>query len=287
MDQIDFVKIELLNNENISKLRLNVKSWDVLISNKSLLYNRIIDMLLDRTNLFYYATQNESTKTLYDTKEYIKRLVANNLINEKIEQIFNNLGWEDCDSININNTIFQGDIAEYLMCILLDKIANMKTIIAKVSLKTSSKMPAYGNDNIFYDYEKKVLYFGEAKFYSNIIEALKAAIESIDNHSNIIEFSYIAQHTNNIIAQNGIARNEIVEKIETIKFDSISISHIVFIVNDDIYKKIDYENKIKSFLLGNRIMQSYKNNLVLVFLPVLSKKELLETFIKRINNGRI
>ena len=287
MNNTEFIKIKLFDSENMCKLRLNVLEWDEIINDRLLLYNAIINKLLDKTNLFYYATQNESTKTLYETKEYINKIINNNLLEERVDQIFNNIGWGKLDDNIINNTVFQGDIAEYLMCILLDKITNIKTIIAKVSLKTSPQMPSYGNDNIFYDYEKKTLYLGESKFYSDTKIALKNALNSIKNHSKVNEFNYIAQHTNHIIAENGDKRTEIIEKLENVSLNAISISYIAFIVNDDIYEKQDYERKINEFLSKNQIISDYKNCILLVFLPVLSKNEFLQEFLKRVNNGRI
>ena len=169
---MDFGEVRLFDNENIKKIRLTAYKWEELIGNKEILYKALCDLLLSEENLFYYASQKESTKTLVDTRKYIKKLIDKDIIDSTIEDVLSGIGWKK-EQININSTHFQGDLAEYLMCILLDKITNVDTIISKVSLKTSPRMPSYGNDNIYYDYEKEILYYGESKFYDNVSSAIK------------------------------------------------------------------------------------------------------------------
>ena len=153
---MEFGEINLFENENLKKIKLITYSWEQLLGDKSILYSAICDLLLSDENLFYYASQKESTKTLLEPRKYIRELIEKNIIDMRIDDIFSDIGWNK-DEINIENTHFQGDLAEYLMCILLDRFTKVDTLISKVSLKTSPSMPSYGNDNIFYDYEQKLL----------------------------------------------------------------------------------------------------------------------------------
>ena len=124
-------KVSLFNKDNTIKIRIKQITWEELFNNKTILFNSICDLLLSEKNLLYYATQKESSKTIVETKKYVDSLIKNNNLIFAIEDIFNALGWNKEN--NINNTTFQGDLAEYLMSILLDKFTNVETLISKVS----------------------------------------------------------------------------------------------------------------------------------------------------------
>lgn len=279
---MDFGEIKLFDNENIRKIRLSTYTWEELLGDKKILYKALCDLLLAEENLFYYTTQKESTKTLVDTRNYVKKLIEKGIIDSKIKDIFSTIGWEK-GQIDINNTRFQGDLAEYLMCILLDKITNIDTIISKVSLKTSPRMSSFGNDNVYYDYENEVLYYGESKFYDNIGRAINKAIESLEQHLNAEEFSYIRTHDNAIIAEDGTKRIKIIEELEEKSMEEINIKSVFFIANDDVYLKTDYESKIVEAFGTLEEINVKSAELIMVFLPILSKREFLEYFKGRLN----
>ena len=281
---MNFGEVRLFDNENIKKIRLTAYKWEELIGNKEILYKALCDLLLSEENLFYYASQKESTKTLVDTRKYIKKLIDKDIIDSTIEDVLSGIGWKE-EQININSTHFQGDLAEYLMCILLDKITNVDTIISKVSLKTSPRMPSYGNDNIYYDYEKEILYYGESKFYDNVSSAIKRAKESLEQHANAEEFSFIRSHDNVIIAEDGTKRIKIIEELEEKSIEEITIKSIFFIANDDIYLKADYESKIIERFESIEDLNIKSAELIMVFLPILSKGEFLNYFKGRLEKN--
>ena len=273
--------IKLFDIENVKKIRLKGYTWEVLLLNKRCLYEEICNLLFSEENLFYYVTQKESTKTLSETRDYVRKLISLGIIDKKINDVFKVIGWES-EKLNINNTRFQGDLAEYLMCILVDMLTSIDTIISKTSLKTSPGMPSFGNDNIFYDYEKDILYFGEAKFYSDIDDALKEAVKSLSKHEGDMEISFISSHTASIIGKDGQRRGKLVEQMETRSNGSFSTKKIIFIANDDIYLKKDYEEAIiKKF--GN-VEKLIADGILLAVLPILSKNEFLEYFKERLKN---
>ena len=275
-------KVSLFNKDNTIKIRIKQITWEELFNNKTILFNSICDLLLSEKNLLYYATQKESSKTIVETKKYVDSLIKNNNLIFAIEDIFNALGWNKEN--NINNTTFQGDLAEYLMSILLDKFTNVETLISKVSFKTSSKMSVYGNDNVYFDYENDILYFGESKFYKSASEGLKDAIESIEKHYTIEEISFVRNHTSSFIAETEEKRIKMIEKYETAYVDNINIRNIVFVVNEYIYDAHDYENMLVKYFDGEENLIQKTEEIILVFLPILSKKEFLNFFVRRINN---
>lgn len=281
---LEFGGINLFENENLKKIKLITYSWEQLLGDKSILYAAICDLLLSDENLFYYASQKESTKTLLETRKYIKELIERNIIDMRIDDIFSDIGWNK-DEINVGNTHFQGDLAEYLMCILLDKFTKVDTLISKVSLKTSPSMPSYGNDNIFYDYEQEILYYGESKFYNNTSTAINRAIQSLKEHANTEEFSFIRSHDSMFIAENGEKRKRIIEELEEKNTEDITTKSIFFIANDDIYLKSDYEQKLLNSFSTIEEINIKSAELIMVFLPILSKNEFLEYFKGRLKKS--
>lgn len=279
-----FCEVKLFSNDNIKKIRLTTYTWEELLGDKSILYSAICDLLLSEENLFYYATQKETTKTLEDTKKYVKRLIDKNIIDSKLDDILVSIGWKK-DKIDINNTRFQGDLAEYLMCILMDKITNINTLISKVSLKTSPRMSSFGNDNIYFDYQKDILYYGESKFYNDVGVAITRAKSSLEEHANTEEFCYIRSHDNVIIAEDGSKREKIIEELEEKEIEDVTIKSIFFIANDDMYLKKDYESKILKSFKNLEELNVKSAEIIMVFLPILSKTEFLNYFKGRLKES--
>lgn len=276
-----FHEIKLLNDEDLIKIRINKLSWKELFKNKAYLYEKIADLLLDEENLLYYASQRESSKTLESTKQYVKKLIKNKTLQLNIREILNAIGWNE--GADIKNTVFQGDIAEYLMSIFIDKFASSETLISKISLKTNSGMPIYGNDNYYYDYDNEILYFGESKFYSNTKQALQNALKSIQEHNNVDEIMFVKNHSSAFIADNNEKREKIVEIFDEVSIENVKTKSIIFIMNDDIYAKEDYERLLLEYFNGLDNVKAETIDLILVFFPILSKDEFLKYFYRRIS----
>lgn len=277
------VKKEFLLHNDISRVILDGRTFSQLKIDATELYEIISNLLLNNENLFYYCTQRTSCRTLKETKKYVKRLIKDNILRAEIETILKNLKW-DKDSIDINSTKFSGDLGEYLMNIIIETFDISETLISKVSLKTSPSMPAFGNDNIFYDYKSNILYFGEAKFYNNTKRALNDAFDSINSHlENLTEISFIKNHTSTIIAENGRTLKKIEKKLETMDSSKISCTSITFIMSDDNYEEQDYLNDLKAFASTNAEKNSYIKESIIVFLPIISKNEFLKYFECKVN----
>ena len=85
--------IKLFDIENVKKIRLKGYTWEVLLLNKRCLYEEICNLLFSEENLFYYVTQKESTKTLSETRDYVRKLISLGIIDKKINR-------EDCKNVS-------------------------------------------------------------------------------------------------------------------------------------------------------------------------------------------
>lgn len=280
---MSFEKIKLNNNNHRFKIKLKEYSWDVLLASKSILFDSICDLLLNYQNLMFYASQKASCKTLESLRDEIIKNTATGRLESCIDDILISLGWFPAENINVDSDVFSGDIGELLMCILIDKLGISKTIISKVSLKTSPKVSAYQNDNVFYDLENKILYYGESKFYSSLYQALYNAVDSLKTHSETLnELSYIRTHTSAFVADNEETKERLYEELEYVKKEDVTISSISFVMEEDKYIKDDIEKVMAHF------SDDYDSNMTpfahcyVVILPVLVKKEFLNFLKNRI-----
>lgn len=77
-----------------------------------------------------------------------------------------------------------GEEGEILLFLLAEQILQLPQAICKMSLKTSNNMPIHGSDGIHIglteDLQKLALYYGEAKIYASLSDAIKNCIESIE-----------------------------------------------------------------------------------------------------------
>jgi hypothetical protein len=76
-----------------------------------------------------------------------------------------------------------GEAGELLLYLLTEWVLAAPQLIAKMSLKTNRNMAVHGADGIHVRYctktSKLLMYWGESKLYSNVGQAISAAVESI------------------------------------------------------------------------------------------------------------
>ena len=278
-----FIKSVFSKKEFISRIILDGKTFSQLRIDATDLYEIISDILLNTENMFYYCTQRHSCRTLKGTRKYVKKLMKSGILKSELDTILKSLNW-DKDSLDISKTTFSGDLGEYLMNIVIETLNISETLISKVSLKTSPKMPSYGNDNIFYDYERNILYFGESKFYNNTITALTDAFNSITSHcKNLVELSFIKNHSSTFISENGRKLKKVIKRLERIEANKIMYNSITFIISDDNYEENDYINSLTKFVSGQAQKKAYINGSIIVFLPIISKQKFLSFFESKVN----
>lgn len=274
----------LLPFKNVNRIVLKDKTYQQLLITPEELYEILSNFILDNENLFFYCTQKSSCRTIEDTRKYVKKLISMNIIKDQVNDVLITMGW-DKDNIDINNAVFSGDLGEYLMNIIISKFSKASSLISKVSLKTSPKMPAHGNDNIFYDYEKEILYYGESKFYSSTSRALKEANDSINLHlSDNREFAFIKTHTGSFVAENGELLKKIENEIDFKKTSDVTIKSISFVMSDDKYEEEDYSKLLNTMIKNGTLDSKYVNESIIIFLPVISKDDFLKYFERRVKS---
>lgn len=76
-----------------------------------------------------------------------------------------------------------GECGELILYLLTEWVLEAPQLIAKMALKTNSEMPVFGPDGIHVKYctesGRLYLYWGEAKLYAEVMDAITKAIESI------------------------------------------------------------------------------------------------------------
>lgn len=278
-----FEKVFLKSDRNRIKIRYSDLSWSVLILAKKILFDAICDLLLDPKNLYYYASNKSFSMTMNDIKNHINSLADDSIISNDLNSIFVNIGWLPIEQLDIDNTVLQGDLGELLMCILMDKLEISKTLISNVCFKTAPKSSAHGTDNVFFDSNNKILYFGESKFHKTLEDCLNSAITSLKSHaSDSFEISFIQTHTNDFIAEDGTTRQSIQQSLETFAPGSYKISSIIFAMEEDLFLKKDVENEV----FRHRTFDSSEtpfSDCIIVVLPIISKDEFLEHFLMRVS----
>lgn len=76
---MEFKKIQLNNNEKWSKIRLDA-NWSIIKADPNYLYKKIMDIIFDKTNMYYYATQRKTSKTLKMAKKAAQEAMKNGTI---------------------------------------------------------------------------------------------------------------------------------------------------------------------------------------------------------------
>lgn len=73
-----------------------------------------------------------------------------------------------------------GVFGEMLFYNVVENILYQKLLLSKVQLITAPNTNAHGSDGVFCDEDKKVLYFGEAKFTVNLGQGIAQALSSME-----------------------------------------------------------------------------------------------------------
>ena len=275
-------RITLNNNEKRIKVRIENIDWTILLANKEILFDSICDLIFDVKNLYYYATSKSFSMTMEQIIEHINNLDNNSLLLNDVEDIFKTIGWLPSSSLNIDDTVFQADLSELLMCILIDKLGISNTLISNACFKTAAHSAVHGSDNLFYDYENKILYLGESKFYEKLGRGLSEASNSLNDHyRQRYDISFARSHTSNFVAENGTTRTKIVEEFETVPSSEYTVSSITFVMEEDKYLKDDIEDALSRHDDFDSNSPPFSGCYVVIF-PILNKDEFLKHFIERL-----
>ena len=229
------------------------------------------------------AKMREAAKSIYKIEEYdlMRRVCLENDIGAQ----------KELEQKPYKN---RGEFGELLLHFLLRDFKETIPLVSKVYFKDSAGIPAHGFDAVHISPNEKILWLGESKLYTDSKTGLLALIDDLNKH---IQTDYLNDQF--LIIKKNLYNNSIPQRDEWIKIlsqsrllkDKIQMINIPLLCTyeNDIYAKIkadssfDFDNYHE---LNVRDLKKYfdeKNtfplkkqcNIILMLLPIESKKELV------------
>ena len=263
---IEGSETEFENNKkdsNLNKIKMKFFTWEELLDCKEILFNEINEKIFNKENVLKIAsTYSPELKYTDDLKQ------------KKYSDALKSIGFITKEGVDTSSTTLHGDIGEFLMHIMLGQFlseqSNEKYIYPKLVFKTSPKMPVYGNDGTIYLKDKKEIYYLEAKFYSDLNQAINKAVDSLSKHNEVTqeELSHKIELFRNIKTD---MLNEVIE-ID----DNVSENLVLFLICDNHTEYNDILNVVKENTKLNDLKVNF--NIVLFVLPILNKNDYLKLF---------
>lgn len=198
---------------------------------------------------------------------------------------------EELDNSTYKN---RGEFGELILHLLLRDFKETIPLISKVYFKDSSGAPAHGFDIVHISPDKKELWLGESKFYTNGKNGIKELLKDLDEH---FKKEYLEEQF--IIIKKNLECNEIPQRQQWIKelsqctklSDKLNMINIPMLCTyeHDIYEKfadVNIPEAINYHELNVRELKSYfdtenkhplkaRLNVILFLFPVKSKRELI------------
>lgn len=198
---------------------------------------------------------------------------------------------EELDNSTYKN---RGEFGELILHLLLRDFKETIPLISKVYFKDSSGVPAHGFDIVHISPDKKELWLGESKFYTNGKNGIKELLKDLDKH---FKKEYLEEQF--IIIKKNLECNEIPQRQQWIKelsqctklSDKLNMINIPMLCTyeHDIYEKfadVNIPEAINYHELNVRELKSYfdtenkhplkaRLNVILFLFPVKSKRELI------------
>lgn len=269
--------------------------------NKEHFYKLLFNYFFKEERLLKYIENKETIKFKPERKNYVKMYKnlkifideENTQFNEEkfyheLEKFIDISGKEKNSLIKFRKDKV-GKIGEYIFSIILLEYFNMKCIFPKLTMITDPNMSVFGIDTLFYDEKKKMLLFGESKFYSKLKDGVSALKQSLKTYEKQIEDEYILvlSHANNyhmpVITDNYIDSIDecytFKEFIEKEKITNIGIPLFVMHGGDINFEEVISEyNKIesKSFFGLNTVYYCMS-------LPILSSDDFKAEFLEYVH----
>ncbi|MGX7245040.1 Hachiman antiphage defense system protein HamA [Enterococcus quebecensis] len=251
----------------LNKIRLKYFGWEELLNSKDILFEKLNSILFDQTIVLDIASSYNPNINTYE----------NRLLKKKYYSALQSIGFISKQELDTDLSVLHGDIGEFLMHHLVSNYISddnsLTYLYPKLVLKSTPKMPAYGNDGTIYVPSKKEIFYLEAKFYTNLTKAINKAVDSLKEHNEVTQenIDHKTELFRNVKTKN---KDEIIEIT-----DDVNEKLILFLICDNIYKKDDV---LKCLEKNNGLIELKKNFEVIIFvLPILSKREFLESFKKQ------
>lgn len=189
--------------------------------------------------------------------------------------------WE-AEEINEDNQPKSGEVGEMILWLLMEVILNAPQVVAKMDLKTNRKLEVFGSDGIHVKLDSDDvlnIYFGEAKLYGDVGQALDSAFKSIEKfHEDKMyehEFNLVTTHYKFLKSDQ---QNQIFDFITgQIRAHEVKINHACLIGYDwNDYKKLDgaeRKNFISNFTDTYQVEAKRLTKLIQARFDKFSKKE--------------
>lgn len=279
-------------NDNYSFVHINIEKTDFyeLLFKYFFSEERLLKYVENKENIRFTPTKRNYSKLFKNLKKFVDE---ENTIFDKDKFVlelkkFMNVDNENDESLLKFRKDKVGKIGEYIFSIILLEYFNMQCIIPKLTMITDPNMSVFGIDTIFYNKNKKMLLFGESKFYSKLNDGVTALKKSLISYEKQIEDEYYLVLSNTDNYKMPIIENNYIESIEEcftfkefIEKENIkSLGIPLFIMHGG---KFEMEEIIKEF---NKIEKKSLFNLNTIYycisLPILNKDKFKAEFLKYI-----
>lgn len=212
----------------------------------------------------YYYNKVTNATTIDELKDIVVECDLKDVKTDKktLEQIKNIM------HRRLNTDYCYGIFGEILFYNVVENILSNTLLISKVQLITAPNTNAHGSDGVFCDEESKVLYFGEAKFTSNLGLGIKQALNSMESCLDRINLdkSFILSHQRDI--KNGYGK-----LINRSNIDDYKCSIIIFLLHGQEINNEKIISEIENY--KNKFLEKTKGiGITIISFPIYDKEHL-------------
>lgn len=171
-----------------------------------------------------------------------------------------------------------GIFGEMLFYNVAENLLYNKLVISKVQLVTAPNTNAHGSDGVFCDEEKKILYFGESKFTTNLQQGISQALSSMSQCLDRINLD-----KNFMIIHRKDLKNGYGKKIDQHNISEYTCKILIFLLHGE---DVDYSKIVKQ-------IENYRNDFqkklkglefIVVSFPIYDKECLKESIAQGVEN---
>lgn len=257
-----------------NKIRIDKYEWTELLKNKNILFDEMINQMLSYKNIFHMLTNSRIQRL--ENKGYYDIEIPDSL-KPKLKVALEEIGLGE--GIDINSTVTDGDIGEYITNIILISKSfenDFELILPKLIFKTTRRKAVNGRDNYYFDIANNILYLGESKFYADLDDGINDAIISL-NKKTVNDIVFINKNDSLLRANTYNTYEELVNALDSnsIINEQTRIRKIIFIIAENYYLKEDVEKVLMKY--------SEFDGYIIIF-PILNKNEFKERYKKRVGD---
>ncbi|RGH09937.1 DUF1837 domain-containing protein [Clostridium sp. AF15-31] len=250
-----------------SNLQLVKKALEIIIKEPEKFYNIYQEKC-------YYYTKIQKASTI-DEIEIILKECGIKMKNTKkidIERVRRGAQSKLCTDYCF------GVFGEMLFYNVVENILYRKLLLSKVELITAPNTNAHGSDGVFCDENKKILYFGEAKFTVNLSAGITQALSSMEKCLTRVKLDkdFMLVHGKDL--KNGYGKQITVETIDDYKCEIL-----IFLLHGI---EVDYEKIVQEVEKNKEKFTEKIGELefTIISFPIFDKEHLKESIAKGVEN---